>query len=401
MKVLFVQAGMNIGGHMISALALAHALTRIGVEVCIASPPGPLIDRLEAGIHHVPIPAPLPSLHTWRATRAIHYLLEREEFNIVHTQEHLSTVASWVPCWKHRVPLVATTAGGPIPQYFIPSVDAMVVYSRELYSALSARRRWQVDNLKLIEARIDCELYAGVCPQFSLPILNVGLVSRFSADRIRGVLVALEALANLAGKGVCSVVVGGAGPEKKIVEAQVARLADGLPEGALIYLGEIRDFPSFLVDISIFLGCGRTLLEAMSAGIPSALIGVRGFGGVLTPTSANLMAEYNFSGRHGEPNYQSKEIETAITKLTLNRALLHQLSHFSRGFVKRRYDAQLSAVKLLELYKEIVDKGWSPKNRGLFLGGMSFDYVCGRTWRKARHRLFCCNSNEPLGRAGH
>jgi glycosyltransferase involved in cell wall biosynthesis len=383
MRVLFVQAGMSLGGHMVSAVTLANALARAGVDVGIASPPGPLVRRIDPGIVHWPIPAPVPIRGSFKAARALRTLVAELGPDVVHAQEHLSTLASWIPSWRNGIPLVATTAGGPVPQYAIPDVDGMVVYSRELYDHFSRDRRWRSRNLTLLEARVDTTLYrrTGDLPLAHPPC--VGLVARFTPERTRGVLAAITALGSVAAQGICRVVVGGTGSEQERIRSFVAHLSRQTPGADLRYLGPVEDFPSLLRTLTVFLGYGRTLLEAMSAGVPTVLIGVHGFGGVVSPASVEAMAAYNFSGRHQDEIYEVRAIEGALASALRDHDLLLELSSFSQRFIQERYDVGASAGRLLALYESVAAQK-RKRSLATFLCTTGVDAAFGRMLRKAR-----------------
>lgn len=350
--VLFVLKGLRLGGHMISAASLANALHRQGIEMHVAAPNGPLISRLDDGIEYTPLPAFDAGPRALRAALALRRLLARKSFQVVHAQEYLSALLSLWACRATRTPLVGTVAGGQLPWYSYPPVDELVVYSEELRRGYIEHKGWPASRLALVRGRVDTSLFSTMTPDLRAERPTVALISRFSRDRIDAVLAAVRALATLADRGVCRAVIGGSGSEAWRVEETIR--GAGLSHGGLDYLGVVEDVGAVFRDTTLFLGCGRTLLEAMSAGLPCILVGVHGVGGAVNEDSIGAMADFNFSGRHAEPSYSEQKLLLRVSELLTRRADLEKMAVFSRGFVGAHYDVQIGARELAAVYQNVL-----------------------------------------------
>ncbi len=120
------------------------------------------------------------------------------------------------------------------------------------------------------------------------------------------------------------------------------------------FIGTLHD-PSRLLNLfDLAFAMGRSALESMSCGIPTLIVGPRGFAGIVRKEQIDQLAYYNFSGRNVKDNIDEKPLVKEIVQILKSPEKARDLGVFSRRYVLENYDVKEGAKKLGKIYEEVI-----------------------------------------------
>lgn len=365
MHVVHIVETLDLGGMERAIATLCRAQMAHGVRTSVVALKGLGVvadDLVAAGVpvHLAGVPVAPPDYLAWRRVVPV---LRRLRPTVVHTHNSAALIYGAPSArWCGVRTIVHTDHGRVLPdrrhimlaeRLVSSTVCAMVAVSAPLAAALATHLRVPADRLRVIANGV--EPIAPIVPEIRRaqrvawfgtpdgPI--VGLAARLVWEKGLGVL--LDAWPRvLAAYPRARLVIGGEGPERAALSAQIDRLAIGQ---SVRLPGVVRDMPALYGALDVFVlpsvseGLPLALLEAMSAGLPIVASAVGGMPAVLAPAQA---------GRLVPPN-DAMALATALTETIadLEGQRAADLGQRARDAFTHGYTADAMASAYLALYR--------------------------------------------------
>jgi glycosyltransferase involved in cell wall biosynthesis len=310
MRILVETHTMEIGGSQFNAVELAEGAARLGHEVTVFGPDGPLVEEVHRrGLEWIQAPerrgTPCPA-----TAMALTRLTRRRKFDVVHPYEWNTLLDTmYGPGWLLGTPVLSTVLSVDVP-FFLPTSVPMIVCMRELWEQERRRR----PDVRFMEIPIDTELNApGTAPALTLSdgrvtdvrshvgaadderlVVVVGrLASRL---KLAGLLDAVAAMPLVNDHVKARLVIVGDGPERPRVEEAVRRATESLGRATTVMVGQFLDPRPFYQAADLALGMGSSILRAMAFEKAVIVQGEAGFWEPLTPETLPMFLSQGWYG---------------------------------------------------------------------------------------------------------
>jgi glycosyltransferase involved in cell wall biosynthesis len=376
MKILFVFSyPVRIGGGFKSALAMAKYLSRKGCQIVIAAPGGTteMIGAFEkTGAEFVSIDSlakrlPIPTLS---GAKELGQVIREKNIDLIHAQEYPSIGRAYLAAIRTGCAFLATEPGGFFP-YHVPVKDVhTVLFSMEQKDVFTKKYSLLDDNLHLIRARIDTDVYRPL-PQnsefvqrHSLPTtgLKICMAIRLEPQKKRWVQAIFSAAEQLKqSDGKVHFIIAGEGTLLNEFKSQASQINQTCPAdvsvdfmGPILGEEEICDFYNYA---DVVVGNGRGILEAMACRKAVMILGEQGQGQWIEPETVEQASYNNFSGRHFR--YHSDVFEDLVQSLKIvieNLEKKNQYAEFAYNYIHEYMDAAIGAEELITLYQHTLSK---------------------------------------------
>jgi glycosyltransferase involved in cell wall biosynthesis len=369
--------GIRIGGHFKSALAHMKCLKVMGHHTSVMMPGGESAEEMvqefiESGVEiHLfqrsPRRGRFPS---YRGTSDILKLCKSKKIDIIHAQDFFSFPACYLAALKLGKGIVFTKPGGPVNNLFPPrSIDA-VFYSEELHEGMAAQYHLDPNNISLIRARIDTDIYkvqhvdAEFMERYNLPQegKKIVMATRLEDSKkswVDNLLDFAELIA--AGNEKAHIVIAGEGPLFDVIKNRAASINKNYSTEPIVHvIGPVfrmRELNQLYNYADIVAGNGRGILEAMACGKPVVIIGESGEGEAVCFENIDQVAFYNFSGRHlRNCTINPGSLKNVLKKLIDEADTCKRLGEFSFQYIKNYMDAKVGAKQLIKVYERCLEK---------------------------------------------
>jgi len=360
---------VRTGGGFKSALAMVKCLQVAGHQVIVLASSGlekTIKEFTDAGaefiiVHELGKRSPFPIT---AGQKKIKQIAVERNVDIIHSMEFLGIGRTYPVAISLNKGFVFTEAGGNFKHHVPPKKIDTVLFSAEQMQTYTKAYRLQDDNLHLIRARIDTDLYKPqrVTPEFvekfDLPQGRrvVGMAIRLEPQKSAWIKTIQQTAEIFCEKKInASIIVAGEGA----LLNDLKRMADRINANAehaqvLKFIGPIferKDITQFYNYADVIVGNGRGILEAMACRKPVAILGEKGQGALVTAENVEDVAFYNFSGRHFRYCKQPTEtLEQQLASLLDDSDKQNDLGQFSLGYIKEFMDAEIGVQRLLEVY---------------------------------------------------
>ncbi|MBT9558578.1 MAG: glycosyltransferase family 4 protein [Myxococcales bacterium] len=376
--VLFLNAwGDSRGGAQRSVRSWMDVLLARGHRVTVACPEGAWADdarRAGCRVEWLPHdPWALAALEQASPPNLLRLLaiLRRVRPDLIHTVQYGSHLLARVAGAITGIPWVHTVLGPLSPGHRFaggPYLAVSPAFERDA-------RRAGAEDVRPCPARLDLTAFMpSPGPRESL-VPTITFASRLDGRLEAVATLVCEALRPLAGAGV---------------RCQIAGDGDALPRlrerygRDLDFLGHRPGLAAVLWESDVLIGAGRTLIEGLACGVPCISVGQRGTGGIVSPETADAIAEHNWGGRH-VPALQrpdASDLTRDIEELVNDSSRRAALAAWGPD-VARRYDARLAGPVLEAAYERACERPPSATQTAWLLARLTGDKVR----RSARRRL--------------
>ena len=227
-----------------------------------------------------------------------------------------------------------------------------MVFSRELYNNLPAKHQifskyiitngGQVDFAHFKSSQNDNTENLGFDPAGCSRILAV---SRLVGDKGLAIKALLDNAAKASRDSRLQCFVIGSGPLRQELEEYGARISsntNGLVD--IRFLGALRVTSDHLRQADLVVGQGRTVVEGIAAGVPSAVCGKDGYFGLIRPSNFHALALTNFTGRQLEP------FSDLQSDLKMRQVYLETEKQVTYKLAYENYDVSSGAKAILEAF---------------------------------------------------
>ena len=380
LNILFVFGfPVGIGGHYKSALAIAKFLILKGHRIFVMAPLGGaelmLQEFKNVGIKVLFFKELLRAgrLPSPSGSREIENFCLENNINIIHAQDFMSISRAFLAAIRLNRAFVYTKAGGPVNDAFPPhSVDS-IFYSKELLDGMAKRHRLSKNRISVIPSRIDTTVYKSVevdslfLERFNLTAKGKKIVMaiRLHHSKMPWINNLLECAEEIG----CNTndnyrdfhfVIAGEGPLQEELRKRAEDINQRAGYLAVQLIGplyKVEDLVQFYNYADVVVGNGRGILEAMACGTPAIILGENGEAALLEKNNANIIKEFNFSGRHFRyENTKVENLPNLLRKLFSNKRLMKDLSCFVSEYIKENMSAERGADMVDEVYKKALSR---------------------------------------------
>lgn len=365
MRVLMTTMQLDIGGAETHIIELSKALSRRGIEVCVASNGGAYEAELEeSGIRHVKIPFHSKNpLCMFKAYNQLRDLIFEEQFDVVHAHARIPaflcallhrryhfrfvTTAHWV--FSTRFPYNLLTRWG---ERSLAVSDDIKSYLVENYGSDPDNIRVTINGIDLdkFSANTDCE---GIKKEFSLEDgkTRIVYVSRMDVDRSFAAHKLIEVAEDIDSQiGNLEIIIVGGGNDYDNILAESEAVNKKLGKRLIVTTGSRTDINRFTALGDIFIGVSRAVLEAMACEKPSIIAGNEGYIGIFDEDKLSVAIDTNFCCRgcaQTEAETLKKDILTLLTATDKER---ERLGKYSRETVGKYYSIDTMAEDAVKMY---------------------------------------------------
>ncbi|MHC4069701.1 MAG: glycosyltransferase family 4 protein [Planctomycetota bacterium] len=360
---------------MKSGLAMVRNLEAMGHHVIVLAPGSEtelVQDFKDAGAEFITISEIKNrlSLPTPFGARQILRIAKERSVDIIHAQDFCSIGSAYLAAILSNKAFVATEPGGPFKHRTPPRRTDAIVYSQEWVDALVGTYHFFQDNLHLIRARIDMDMYkpgrvdSAFIRQFGLPesgkkvVMAMRLVS--GKKSWIGPIVETARVFSTRRKPI-RLIVAGDGDLLPTLREEANQINKGSKNGPVLCFpgpiigsGQITHLYNY-ADVAV--GIGRGILEAMACRKPVVILGQNGQCELVTPDNVDDIAHFNFSGRHFRQHHHVRNSLAVLLENLLNdENKQNQLAEFSYEYVRTQMDARIGAKQTAEVYLKAFNK---------------------------------------------
>ncbi|MGE5632134.1 MAG: glycosyltransferase, partial [Caulobacteraceae bacterium] len=331
-NILLTTMRLDIGGAETHIVELAKGLSREGLNVIVASTGGVYEKELQAsGIKHykVPLDNKKPN-NVIKAYYLLKNIIINEKIDLVHAHARIPGFICGLLHKKMGFPFVTTAHGtwktGYGLRYITNWGQKTVAVSEDLRKYLLDNYKINDKDIKVTINGIDTEKfspdtdYSDIAGKFNISreSKKIVYISRFDSDRSYIINQLLDIIPDIAEKiEKLNVIMVGSGDILDTVKERAQEINRKTGCNTVIVTGSRTDTNKFVALADLFIGFGRSSLEALSAGKPLILAGNAGYIGILDENSLSAAIESNFSGR-GRNRADNKTFEEDILKVLLH-----------------------------------------------------------------------------------
>ena len=388
MRVVLYLGNLEVGGAQHSTIDLAAGLGRLGHEVVLVAPPGPL-EPVARGrgvrLHLVADEAVQPSR---RRVGAIAHAIGVIQPDVVVSFGDAAAIEALAGAGAGQG--VAVVCGYPSQELSKDAPRTTPVIARRQAVLIAARGRNPV--VVDIPAAVDTEHNRPGIDGSAFRQAHAGegeslvvLVSRLArVQKAPGLLLATEAAAVLAGRRPFRLVIVGDGGMREDVEARADLVGD-----VVRVVGELPDPRAAYAAADVVLGLGTSVLRAMAQGRPAIVLGEEGAIMAVEPDTVGGLAAVHWFAPG--PPASPVELADLVEALLDDPERARQSAEAGRQVVVAERDGTVVARLLEPVLAEAVARGVSRPVAAFdatrsWVGAVVRLHL-RRTGRRVRHRL--------------
>ena len=368
--VLQVLPALETGGVERGTVEMVAAITRAGGRALVASAGGrlaPLVDR--AGGRNIKLPLVGRSpWRIWRNAKALEAVIRQEHVALVHARSRGPAWSAWLACQRTGTPFVTTYHGAynenfPLKRRYnrvMALGERVIAASRFIAELIQQRHGTDPDRIRVIPRGVDTAVFdpdavspdriARLAKAWRLPD---GMPTVLLPGRLRtwkGQSVLLDAVARMANRNVCCVLVGGGDKRitrRLIQQAERLGIADRLRMA-----GNTDDMPAalMLADVVIHASTepeafGRVVIEAQAM---ARLVIASDLGG---PVETVDDGETGWRVPPGDVDALARAIDHVLALSDDDR---RAVGARARASVLRSYTKRVMQEATLDVYEELL-----------------------------------------------
>ena len=374
LTVLQVLPSLVTGGVERGTVEITQAIVAGGGTALVASAGGRLVPSIErAGGRHITLPLMRKDPFTvWRNGGLLATIIRAEQVDIVHARSRAPAWSAWLACRKAEAHFVTTWHGTynenlPFKHRYnsvMARGERVIVASRFIARLIEERHGVEPDRIRLIPRGVNPKVFdptavsgdrvmrllrAWRVPEHVPVLLLPGRLTEW-----KGHSVLLEAVARMARRDVCCVLVGAEQGRPRytarlVAQAEALGIADRLR-----FAGECDDMPAALMASDIVVHAstqaeafGRVVVEAQALGRPVIATDLGG------PAET---VEHGVTGWRVPPGDAAILAEAIEAVLALPAETLATVGTQARAAVLRDYTASKMQAATLGVYREVMGR---------------------------------------------
>ncbi len=378
MRVLMATMQLDIGGAETHIVELSKALSKMGVEVLVASNGGAYVKELEdAGIKHfkVELNRKTPGA-VRRSYRQLEKIILENRVDVVHAHARIPGFLCGLLKKKHNFRFV-TTAHWVFSTRFPFNLltnwgDRSLAVSDDIKQYLIDNYGIAGENIKVTINGVDTDKFSkntdfsDVAREFDFGEnkTRIVYVSRMDTDRSYAAHKLIEATPEvLAAVPDLEVVIVGGGNDYEPVRAKAEEMNRRLGRRVIITTGPRTDINKFAAAAQVFVGVSRAALEAMAAEKPAIIAGNEGYIGIFDEDKLQVSIDTNFCCRGCEMTTAEGLTRDLVRLLGEGgNELCERLGEYSLETVKKYYSVETMAKDALSMYISVIKGGGFPSD---------------------------------------
>lgn len=368
-NVLIATMSLDIGGAETHIVELAKGLKKSGFHVVVASRGGVFVKDLENhDIKHyaVPLHNKRPD-NVFKAYHTLKKIILNEKIQLVHAHARIPGFICNMLHKKLNFAFVTTahgtwkTSGGL--KYITRWGQKTIAVSEDVKKYLLDNYKIDEENITMTINGIDTEKfspavdYSDILNELDIPedSFKVVYVSRIDKDRELILNSILEMLPQLLPQldSLRFFIVGG-GSILNSVEEAAQSINKSIGKNAVIVTGPRMDVNKINAMSDLFIGVGRSALEAMASSKPVIIAGNQGFIGLLGEENIDLAIKTNFSGRgQGMANTEGF-IQEILKVAAASKEQREELGSFCRSIIEQQYSTNRMVADNIKVYMQLL-----------------------------------------------
>jgi len=369
-NILITTMRLDIGGAETHIVELAKGLSREGFNVIAASAGGVYEKELaESGIkvYHVPLDNKKPH-NVIKAYFKLKNIIKENRIALVHAHARIPGFICGLLHKRMGFPFVTTAHGTWKTGYGLRYITN---WGQKTVAVSEDIRQYLLDNYKIEDKDIKVTINGIDTDKFSSGIdcsdimyelnlkpedMKIVYISRFDSDRGYIINKLLEIVPELSASiPRLKVIMVGSGNILDSIKEKAREINSITGQDTIIVTGSRTDINKFTALADLFIGFGRSSLEALSAGRPLILAGNEGYIGILNENSLDDAVKSNFSGR-GKSKADSKSFKDDILRvLSLSSEERKALGDFGRSVIENSYSVKKMVQDNMEVYAQLLE----------------------------------------------
>jgi glycosyltransferase involved in cell wall biosynthesis len=302
-----------------------------------------------------------PSL---RVMRELANLVKKHKVDVIQAFDAIPLLEAYGSQIWHRQPIYGMITAQATPMFRLPKSREIALVNPDTYQRYQHVLGWSKDNMRLIVARLDCSYYRPIAiPPFSafkffdfinhIPV--VSLISRIDQGKWPTIATFLSAAQHLLNKRSermpAQFIIVGGGPLLPLLNKSIQTLNCG---NKIISTGELLNIPEVMNVSTIVLGMASTCQQGLACGRPVIVLGNLGFSAVVEPDNFDYLASHHFNLHEIVGSIQPETLCSQIEAILDSPQRVLELSKFGRGIACERFDSQIGAGQLEEVYFRLL-----------------------------------------------
>lgn len=371
-NILITTMRLDIGGAETHIVELAKGLSGAGFNVVVASTGGVYERELinsNIKVYHVPLDNKKPH-NVVKAYYQLKNIIAEEKIDLVHAHARIPGFICGLLHKKMGFPFVTTAHGTWKTGYGLRYITN---WGQKTVAVSEDIRKYLLDNYKIEDKDIKVTINGIDTDKFSPAVdcrdliaeLNLSsedrkivYISRFDSDRSYIINKLLEIIPELAERiQNLKVIMVGSGNILDMVKERAQEINSSTGSNTVIVAGSRTDINKFTALADLFIGFGRSSLEALAAGRPLILAGNVGYIGILDESSLEAAIKSNFSGR-GKSRAESEPFKNDIVKVLLQMGEEERkaLGAFGRSLIENSYSLKRMVQDNIEVYLQLLEQ---------------------------------------------
>ncbi len=368
-NILITTMRLDIGGAETHIVELAKGLSREGFNVFVASTGGVYEEELlnsNIKVYHVPLDNKKPH-NVVKAYYQLKRIITEEKIDLVHAHARIPGFICGLLHKKMGFPFVTTAHGtwktGYGLRYITNWGQKTVAVSEDIRKYLLDNYNIEDKNIKVTINGIDTDKFSpgtdfsDIMAELKLKAEDrkIVYISRFDSDRSYIINKLLEIIPELAESiPHLKVIMVGSGDILDVVKEKAKEINTVTDSNTVIITGSRTDINKFNALADLFIGFGRSSLEALSAGKPLILASNAGYIGILDESTLEAAIKSNFSGR-GQEKAENETFRKDILKvLSMNEEERKALGDFGRSLIEGSYSVKRMVKDNIEVYMQLL-----------------------------------------------